>query len=75
MPAFNHHVLRAWHLDSSKTLEEVAYRAQVSFPHLRAIYDGRATNPGAALLARVADVYGRDIRDLFTSDTDPAGAR
>jgi hypothetical protein len=74
MPALNHDVFRAWHLESGKRLEETAYRAEVSYPHLRAIYDGRATNPSAALIARIAAVYGRSIDELY-ADPDPAGAR
>jgi transcriptional regulator with XRE-family HTH domain len=70
--AFNHSVLRAWRLDSGKTLEEVAYRAAVSYPHLRRLED-LGGNPSADLLARIAEVYGRDVRELFTAD--PAGAR
>jgi transcriptional regulator with XRE-family HTH domain len=72
--SYNRHVLRAWRTDSGKTLEEVAFRAQVSYPHLRRLEDGDA-NPSAALLARIAAVYGRDIRELFTDDPDRAGAR
>ena len=70
MPTFNHSVLRAWRLQSGKTLEEVAYRAEVSYPYLRRLED-LGGNPSAALLARIAAVYGRDIRELF----DPAGVR
>lgn len=68
---FNYRVLRSWRLDSGKTLEEVAFRAECSYPYLRSLED-RGGNPSAALLARIADVYGRDIRELFTAD--PAGA-
>ena len=72
----NHHVLRTWRLDSGKTLEEVAYRARVSYPYLRSLED-RGGNPSAALLNRIAAVYGRDVRELFAldPDPDPAGAR
>lgn len=74
MPTFNRLVMRDWRLDSGKTLEEVAFRAEVSYPHLRRLED-LGGNPSAALLARIAAVYGRDIRELFTFDQDPAGAR
>jgi transcriptional regulator with XRE-family HTH domain len=72
MATFNHARLRAWRADSGMTLEEVAFRASVSYPHLRRLED-LGGNPSAALLARLAAVYGRDVRELFT--TDPAGAR
>ena len=72
MPTFNRHVLRDWRTDSGKTLEEVAFRAEVSYPHLRRLED-LGGNPSAALLIRIAAVYGRDVRELFTPD--PAGAR
>jgi hypothetical protein len=74
MPVFRYLVLRAWHRDSGKTLEEVAYRAQVSYPHLRSLLD-HGGNPSAALCARLAAVYGRDLAELFTPDADQAGAR
>ena len=74
MPTFNRHVLRDWRTDSGKTLEEVAFRAEVSYPHLRRLED-LGGNPSAALLARIAAVYDRDIRELFTPDPDPAGVR
>lgn len=75
MPTFNRHVLRAWRTDSGKTLEEVAFRAQCSYTYLRRLEDGTHSNPSAALAARIAAVYGRDIRELFTDDPDRAGAR
>lgn len=75
MPTINHHVLRSWRLDSGKTLEEVCYRAQVSYTYLRRLEDGSHSNPSAALAARLAEVYGRDLRELFVSDPDPASAR
>ena len=49
--------------------------APVSYPYLRAIEDGVPDQPGLALLTRLAEVYGRDVRELFTDDPDPAGAR
>lgn len=69
---FNRQVLIAWHKESGKTLEEVAFRAEVSYPHLRRLQD-LGGNPSAALLIRIAAVYGRDPRELFTPD--PAGVR
>ena len=74
MSTINRHVLRAWRADSNKTLEEVAFRAQVSYPYLRRLED-EGGNPSAALVVRIATVYGRDVRELFTPDPDPAGAR
>ena len=73
MSTINRHVLIAWHDASGKTLEEVAFRAGVSYPHLRRLQD-LGGNPSAAMLARIAAVYGRDIRELFIFDQDPAGA-
>jgi transcriptional regulator with XRE-family HTH domain len=75
MPAFNHRVLREWRLDSGKTLEEVAFRAQISYPYLRRLED-LGGNPSAAVLARIAGVYGHEPGELFTDDdATPAGAR
>jgi transcriptional regulator with XRE-family HTH domain len=74
MVTFNHRVLRAWRADSGKTLEEVSYRAEVSYPYLRRLED-LGGNPSGAMLARIAAVYGRDVGELFTSDSDSAGAR
>jgi transcriptional regulator with XRE-family HTH domain len=73
MPAFNYACLRAWRLESGKTLEEVAYRAQVSYPHLRKLED-HGGNPSAAMLARLAAVLGHEVSELFTTD-DLARAR
>ena len=72
MPTFNHHVLRTWRLDSGKTLEEVAFRAECSYPHLRRLED-LGGNPSAALLVRIAAIYDRDLRELF--DPDLAGVQ
>ena len=72
MPTFNHRVLRDWHRESGKTLEEVAFRAECSYTHLRRLRD-LGGNPSAELLARIAAVYGRPLDELFTPD--PAGAR
>ena len=74
MPTYDYRVLRTWHSDSGKTLEEVAFRAQVSYMHLRRLL-GPGANPSAALLARLAAVYRRDLGELFTPDPDPAGTR
>ena len=68
---FNHRVLREWHAESGMTAEEVCYRAKVSYPHLRRLHRPGG-NPSAELLARLAAVYGRDVRELFA---DPAGIR
>jgi transcriptional regulator with XRE-family HTH domain len=73
-PSFNRHVLRDWRLTSGKTLEEVAYRAKISYPYLRRLEDNGG-NPSGDVLARIAAVYGRDVGELFTPDPDPAGAR
>jgi transcriptional regulator with XRE-family HTH domain len=72
--AFNHHVLRAWRLDSDLTPEQVCVAASISYPYLRQLED-KGGNPSAVVLARLATVYGRDLGQLFTSDPDPAGAR
>ena len=71
---FNHNALVTWHAESDMTLEEVAYRAEVSYSHLRRMLRPGG-NPSAVMLARLAAVYGRDVRELLTSDPDPAGAR
>jgi transcriptional regulator with XRE-family HTH domain len=72
--AFNHHVLRAWRLESGLKPEEVCVAAPISYPYLRQLEDNGG-NPSAAMLARLAAVYGRDLGELFTSDPDPAGVR
>jgi transcriptional regulator with XRE-family HTH domain len=64
-------VLRGWRAESGKTLEEVAFRARCSYPHLRRLED-LGGNPSTALLTRLAAVYGRDVRELFTTDPDEA---
>jgi transcriptional regulator with XRE-family HTH domain len=71
---FNHARLRQWRDESDKKPEEVAYRAECSFSHLLRL-ESLGGNPSAALLARIAAVYGRDVRELYTFDADPAGAR
>jgi transcriptional regulator with XRE-family HTH domain len=35
--------------------------------------DGHRANPSAALLARIAAIYGRSLDELFTDDDEPAG--
>jgi transcriptional regulator with XRE-family HTH domain len=70
---FNYRVLRPWRIESGMTLEEIAYRSQVSYPYLRTLED-RGGNPSAEVVARIAAVYGRPMDELFT-DPDPAGAR
>ena len=76
MVTFNYGLLRTWRLESGKTLEEIAFRAQVSYPYLRKLED-LGGNPSAALVTRLAAVLDRDPRELFTADaeSDPAGAR
>lgn len=71
---FNHVRLHEWRIDAGMSLEEAAFRGEVSYPHLRRLEDCGG-NPSAALLGRLAEVYGRDVRELFTADPDPAGAR
>ena len=72
--AFNHRVLRAWRLDSGLAPEHVCVAADISYPYLRQLED-KGGNPSAAVLARLAAVYGRDLGELFTTEPDPAGAR
>jgi transcriptional regulator with XRE-family HTH domain len=75
-PAFNPRVLREWRLGSDMTAEQVCAAAPISYPYLRSLEDGRATNPSARVLARLAAVYGRDLGELFTDDdAERAGAR
>lgn len=75
--AFNHRVLRRWRLASGIRMEQVCVLANVSYPYLRSMEDGRAyaSHPSFALLTRLAAVYQRDIRELFTDDSETAGAR
>ena len=75
MATFDHHVLRRWRLESEYTPEQVCVLAQVSYPYLRGIEDGIRPTPSLALLTRLAEVYGRDVRELFTDDPDRASAR
>ena len=75
MATFNHRVLRAWRLESGMTPEQVCVAAPMSYPYLRALEDGRRTRPSIGLLTRLAEVYGRDVRELFTDDAAQAGAR
>jgi transcriptional regulator with XRE-family HTH domain len=70
--AYDHRVLRQWRLDDGRTPEQICVAAPISYPYLRQLEDGHGT-PSAAMLARLASVYGRDVGELFT--TDPAGAR
>ena len=71
--AFNHDLMRAWRLESGLKLEEVCVAAPISYPYLRRLED-KGGNPSAALLARLAAVYGHDLSELFTSE-ETAGAR
>ena len=76
MTSFNGRELRTWRLESGMTPEQVCVAAEVSYTYLRSLEDGAAKNPTIALLTRIAAVYGRDIRDLFTDHDEPmAGAR
>jgi transcriptional regulator with XRE-family HTH domain len=74
MPTFNHRLLRQWRDDSGMKPEEVAYRANCSFSHLLRL-ESLGGNPSADLLTRIAAVYGRDVRELFTADPDALDAR
>lgn len=74
MSSFDHALLRAWHRESGMSLEEAAYRARVSYPRLPVLLD-HGGNPSAALLARLAELYGHSIGELFADRSDPAGAR
>jgi transcriptional regulator with XRE-family HTH domain len=64
-PEFNHDALRQMRAESDMTAEEITWRARCSMSYLRDLEKGRG-NPSAELAARLAAVYGRDIRDLFT---------
>lgn len=76
MATFDHRVLRAWRLESGHTPEQVCVGVPVSYPNLRGIEDGTRTRLSVALLTRLAEFYGRDVRELFTDDADDlAGAR
>lgn len=73
----NHRVLRAWRYADGRKPEQICVAADISFPYLRRLEDGTASNPTASVLARLAAAYGRDVGELFTADPapDPAGAR
>jgi transcriptional regulator with XRE-family HTH domain len=74
MGTFNHRRLREWRLASDLTPEQVCVRAEVSYPHYRAVEDG-TRGPSVALLERLAAVFGRSAGELFTgSDAERAGA-
>jgi transcriptional regulator with XRE-family HTH domain len=68
---FNHHVLRTWRLGSGLSPEQVCVAARISYPYLRTLED-RGGNPSAAVVARLAEVYGRPLDELFSAET--AGA-
>lgn len=73
MPTFiNHRVLRTWRLESGLRAERVCADAGISASYLRTLED-HGGNPSAAVLGRIAAVYGRSLDELFTPD--PAGAR
>ena len=75
MATFDRHKLRAWRLESGLTPEQVCVLAQVSYPYLRRIEDGYKASPSMAVLTRLAAVYRRDVRELFTDDPERAGTR
>ena len=69
MATFDHTVLRRWREESGRRPEEVCFRAQISASYLRAIEHGDRVNPSAAVLARLAGVYARDVGELFPDDS------
>jgi transcriptional regulator with XRE-family HTH domain len=71
---FNNLLLRQWRAESGMTGEEVAYRVPCSLSYLHRL-ESAGGNPSIGMAARLAAVYGRDIRELLTADPDPAGAR
>jgi transcriptional regulator with XRE-family HTH domain len=71
--AFNYRVLRPWRLESGKRPEDVCVAAEISYPYLLQL-EAKGGNPSAAVLARLAAVYGHNLDELFTSD-EPASAR
>ena len=75
MATFDRRRLRAWRLESGLTPEQVCVLAQVSYPYLRRIEDGYKASPSMELLTRLAAVYRRDVRELFTDDPERAGTR
>jgi transcriptional regulator with XRE-family HTH domain len=75
MATFDHRVLHAWRLESGLRAEQVCVQADMSFSYLRALEAGAHRNPSVGLLTRLAAVYGRDVRELFTDDAAPAGTR
>jgi transcriptional regulator with XRE-family HTH domain len=70
---FNYRVLRPWRLESGLKPERVCVEADISYPYLLQL-EAYGGNPSAAVLARLAAVYGHDLAELFTSD-EPASAR
>jgi transcriptional regulator with XRE-family HTH domain len=74
MPAYDHRPLSVWHQESGKRLEEVCVLVPVSYSYLRDVMRG-VKQPSIEMLTRIAAVYGRDMRDLFTNDAASAGAR
>ena len=67
MPTFNHHVLRAWRLESGMTPKRSPTAPRSATRTCAASKTGAATRR-AIVLARLAAVYGRDVGELFTSD-------
>lgn len=69
MPAFNAVLLRLWRESSGLRMEEVCYRAGISYPYLRALETGKQDNPSLDVIIRLAAVFGRAPGDLLL----PAG--
>jgi len=65
---YDYRVLAAWHRESGLRLERVCADAELSYSHLRSLLAGTANSPSAALLARLAAVYGRRVDEAFTTD-------
>jgi transcriptional regulator with XRE-family HTH domain len=69
---FNYRVLRPLRLESGKRLEDVCAAAKISYPYLLQL-EAKGGNPSAAVLARLAAVYGRDLGELFTDEPARTG--
>jgi transcriptional regulator with XRE-family HTH domain len=61
---FNYARLRQWREESGLRVEEVAARSGISYSYLRALED-KGGNPTAAILAALAEVYGKPVSELF----------
>lgn len=76
MPAaacLDHRLLRRWRDESGRTPEEIAWRAGISYPYLRALESGGKV-PSLDVLARIAAVYGKPPGDLLVAAGQPAEA-